>query len=715
MQNETVWNHISSLRPSLRAHVHLYPQDYRGERWYILHDQSSGQYLRFNATAYSVLGYLEGEFTIDEIYEYVGTKNNKDAITKDEIVTLIAQLNAAELLKNALPINVQDAFKQYTETKRKNMRRRIFNPLSIKIPLLDPDNFLSALSGLARFIFSKNSLIFGTMIIFFAVLLAISNFDLLLNDLSQIEFAPSQLIALWLTYPIIKFFHELGHGLAIKSFGGEVHEIGINLLFFMPVPYVDATESWSFRSKHRRIIVGAAGIFTELFIAALSLFLYLNIEPGLIQQIALNCIIIATLSTLLFNGNPLLRYDGYFVLEDWLEIPNLGTRAKNYYYYLFQRYLLNITQSRNPVTANGEEKWFILYGFLSPLYRISILFGITLYLVDNYLMLGIVLAIWVSMTQIVVPLIKVLKFLISNPNMQNRAKRKRSLFLIVGSILIIFLILSIPMPVYTYLNGVVLNNNGSQVTAKTSGFILKPNFNINQNIEKGQLLFELEDLELLSKKEGLEARLKELKIHFIFEQRKSRVNAEIIKNDVNLIKKELSLLNGEIADLKVYSPNAGKFVFQDSKDPEGRFIKKGDIIGYIVNKDDLILKVAIDQSRIGLLETYDTTASFILAQQLNTEYNSQIIRKTPQSTLNLPSSVLSTYGGGNLVFNPNDETGKHLIQAVFLIDLSIPQNADIKTIGGRAYVRLNHGYLSLSNQVSLYLNQLFLRHFYAKD
>ncbi len=715
MQNETIWNYISSLRPSLREHVHIYPQDYRGERWYMLHDQSSGQYLRFNTTAYSVLGYLEGEFTLSEIYEYIGSKNNDEAISKDEIATLIAQLNAAELLKNALPIDVQDVFKQYTKNKRKKINRMIFNPLSIKIPLFDPDNFLNSLSGFARFIFSKNSLIISMMIIILGLLLSIANFDLLLNDLSKIELSPSQLIALWLTYPMIKFFHELGHGLAIKSFGGEVHEIGINLLFFMPVPYVDATESWSFRSKYRRMIVGAAGIFTELLVASFSLFLYLNIEPGLIQQIALNCIIIAALSTLLFNGNPLLRYDGYFVLEDWLEIPNLATRAKNYYYYLLQRYLLNITQARNPVTAKGEEKWFVLYGFISPLYRISILFGITLYLVDNYLMIGVVLAVWVLITQILTPLLKALKFLISNPNMQNKTKRKRSLFLIVGSPLIVFLFSSIPMPVYTYLEGVVLSNNASQIMAKTSGFILKPNFDFNKNIEKGQLLFELQDLELLSKKEGLEARLKELKIHFIFEQRKNRVKAEIIKNDINLIKKELGFLIKEISQLKVYAPNSGRFIFQDTKDLEGRFIKKGDILGYILNKDDLILKVAIEQSRIGLLETYNTTASFILVQRLNTEYTSQIIRKTPEATLELPSSVLGNYGGGKLVVNPKDKSGKQLIQAVFLIDLSIPKDANIQTMGGRAYVRLNHGYLSIAKQVSLYLNQLFLRHFYSRN
>ncbi len=712
MQANSIWNYISQLRPALRGHVHIYPQVYREERWYILHDQSSEQYLRFNDTAYSVLGRLDGDLTLEEIYDFISESSLDHPITKEEIGSLIGQLNAAELLKDALPVNAQDVFKQYANQKHQKKQRLIMNPLSIKIPLFNPDKRLNTLIGFAKVVFSKLSLWFFGMTLFLALLLGISNFELLLDAISMMELSPMQLLALWITYPFIKFFHELGHGLAIKSFGGEVREVGINLLLFMPVPYVDATASWGFRSKYRRMLVGAAGIFVELLIAAFALFLYLSIEAGFLQQMALNIIIIATLSTLFFNGNPLLRFDGYFILEDWLEIPNLATRSKNYYYYLTQRYLLKIEEARNPLTAKGEEKWFLLYGFAAPTYRLFILFGITLYLVDSFLTLGIGLALWVFMMQVVVPLFKASIFLTTSQ--ATLTHRKRGIGLIVGIVLLIAGVLSIPVPTVTYLDGVILTSKSGQVIAKTSGFVLNSDIDSNGFVDENQLIFELEDRELDARKAALKARLNELKIELITAQRKSRVRAEMIKKDIEATQKEFELVAEDISRLKIYAPSYGKFVYKDFREIKGRYIRKGELLGYIVNSNDLVVKAAIEQSRIGLLETYETKAEFRLAQNPDIVYKSEITRQTPQATLDIPSPTLGVMGGGYLAIQAGDRTGTKLIKEVFLIDLSIPENLKLETIGGRAYVLLNHGNLSIASQMYLYVNQLFLRRFYDK-
>ncbi|NIO11783.1 MAG: peptidase M50, partial [Deltaproteobacteria bacterium] len=125
--------------------------------------------------------------------------------------------------------------------------------------------------------------------------------------------APKNLLILWLTFPFLKAFHEFGHGFAVKVKGGEVHEMGIMLLVFTPIPYVDASAASAFRERRERVIVGAAGMMVELFIAALALFVWINIEPGPIRSLAYNVIFIAGVSSILFNGNPLLRYDAYYI------------------------------------------------------------------------------------------------------------------------------------------------------------------------------------------------------------------------------------------------------------------------------------------------------------------------------------------------------------------------------------------------------------------
>ena len=106
----------------------------------------------------------------------------------------------------------------------------------------------------------------------------------------------------------MKALHELGHSYAVKRWGGEVHEIGIMFLVFMPVPYVDASESAGFQSKWQRAFVGAAGILVEIFLASLALFIWLNAEEGLVRAFAFNVMLIGGVSTLFFNGNPLLRF-----------------------------------------------------------------------------------------------------------------------------------------------------------------------------------------------------------------------------------------------------------------------------------------------------------------------------------------------------------------------------------------------------------------------
>ena len=712
MDSQSIWPHIAQLRPQLRGHIELYPQVYRGERWYVLHDQSSGQYLRFNERAYALLGRLNGDLTLEEILEYTNEDASRLPLTKEDVISLLGQLNAAEVLRDGLPVNAQDLFMQYKTQQRKKRQRSFMNPLSIKIPLFDPDQFLTHLIPLARILFSKAGLWVWLLTIFSALLLGLTNAEALQSDIAAIEFSPLQLIALWLTYPLVKAMHELGHGLALKAWGGEVHEMGINLLVLMPVPYVDATSSWSFGSKWRRMTVGAAGIFIEMFLGALALFLWLSVEPGLVKQLSLNVILIATLSTLFFNGNPLLRFDGYFVLEDWLEIPNLATRAKRYYYYLTQKYILKMPNARTPVTARGEEKWFLFYGFAAPVYRLFILLGIALYLIDSFVVVGVALAAWAVIMQIIVPLSKGILFLTVNKAVA--PYRLRGIGLILALSLGSIAVLLIPVPTVTYTQGIVWTVGGSQVTAGTSGFVEKLLVDSETQVKSDQPILQLIDPELSAQYLELKSRSTELNTEYISQQRQSRVKAAMIQDDLRAVKAELTQISEQIGKLTIYSHTDGKFVSARFRDLTGRFIRQGEVLGHIINPENLIIRAVIPQSRIGLMETHKTSAEFMLADQLGTVFHSQILRETPQATTRIPSAALGTMGGGTLAVDPSDESGTKLLKPVFQIDLSLPENLHLDQVGGRVYVRLNHGALPIGEQLALHFNQLFLRHFYTK-
>ena len=171
--------------------------------------------------------------------------------------------------------------------------------------------------------------------------------------------ATHNLILLWLCFPLIKLLHELGHAYTTKLGGGEVHDMGLILLVFTPVPYVEASAASGFRSKWRRVLVGAAGMLVETFIAALAMFIWVAAEPGVLRAVAFNIMLIAGVSTLVFNANPLLRFDGYYILSDLIEIPNLSQRANRYWRYLAEKYVFRMKDSDKPPLAPSNAPYYV--------------------------------------------------------------------------------------------------------------------------------------------------------------------------------------------------------------------------------------------------------------------------------------------------------------------------------------------------------------------
>src|SRR5262249_14220794 len=198
-------------------------------------------------------------------------------------------------------------------------------------------------------------------------------------------------------------------------------------------PYVDASASAAFRSKWRRAVVGSAGIVVEAGLASIAVLIWVAAEPGMVRALAFNVILIGGVSTLLFNGNPLLRFDGYYVLSDLIEIPNLGARANKYVLYLIQRYALGAEGLSSPVTARGEPAWFVFYALASTAYRLSIMVTIALLVASKLFFIGIVLAILSVATTLVWPMIKAGRFVIESPLL--RRQRRRAIAVSAGTVI----------------------------------------------------------------------------------------------------------------------------------------------------------------------------------------------------------------------------------------------------------------------------------------
>ena len=464
------WYRVASLVPRLRSHAKLHRHRYRGQIWYVLQDSSNERFHRFSPPVFSFIGLMDGRRSVQEIWELSSSRLGDDAPTQPAVVQLLSQLHASDVLQCDIPPDTAELLERYEKQQQRKWQRRLMNFFAWQFPLIDPDRFLQQFVPLVRPFFSWWGAMLWCLIVVPAVVVGAAHWtDLTANLIDRVT-APNNLVLLWLLFPVIKILHEFGHAFAVKTFGGDVHEMGIMLLVLSPVPYVDASASTAFGNKWQRAIVGAAGMIVELVIAAMALYVWISVEPGVVRTLAYNAILIAGISTVVFNANPLLRFDGYYILADVLEIPNLRQRANTYLGYLCERYLFGSADAQEPRTTNGERAWFVTYAVSSFIYRVLVVVAILMYLADQLFLLGVLFAVMTVFTWFVLPLSKGLKYLFSSPRIRRVRGRAMAVSTAMASVAVVLLAL-FPAPFRTRAEGVVWIPDEAIVRAEVDGFV----------------------------------------------------------------------------------------------------------------------------------------------------------------------------------------------------------------------------------------------------
>jgi putative peptide zinc metalloprotease protein len=582
--------------------------------------------------------------------------------------------------------------------------------MAMRFTLLDPEKFLVRFRFLASPFFSWFGAILWLVVVGAGVFLAGVHWSELTKNITDRVLAPQNLVLLWLTFPFLKAFHEFGHAFAVKVFGGEVHEMGIMFLVLTPIPYVDASAATAFRSKGKRLVVGGAGMAVELFIAALALFLWLHVQPGALRGILYNVIFIAGVSSLFFNGNPLLRYDAYYMLADLLEMPNLGTRGTRYMGYLLQRYWFGLADVERPLYARGERFWFIIYTLASFTYRIFIYVSISLFIATQFFVAGIMLAGWAVFTMFVLPSAKGLKFLFSSPKLhknRGRAIAATALVLIATGAVVLY----VPVPLSTRAEGVIWIPEQAYVRAGTEGFVEKMKTVPGSRVKTGDPLIECSDFLLPPQIRVLESQLGELKVQYDTQMLTDRVKAEITKEEMKQVTANLERARERIADLTVRSLMDGIFLSPMAQDLPGRFVRRGELLGYVVDRSMIAARVVVTQEDVDFVRQRTQGVKMQLPEKIGEAVSVVIRREVPAATDQLPSRTLSQQGGGEIPVDPQDAQGMKAFQKIFMFDLEIPEHEKFYHVGGRIYVRFDHGWEPLLWRWYRSARQVFLKRF----
>jgi putative peptide zinc metalloprotease protein len=709
--HSSLWYRVAPLRPQLVARARLHRHRYRGEVWYLLQDLASQRVHRFTPAARLVIAAMDGRRTVQDLWELASRHLGDEAPTQDDVIRLLGQLHSADLLMSDVPPDALELFDRGQRETRSKRRRSWANPMSVRIPLWDPGAFLDRHPGLWKLLWGPAGSLMWLLVVLPALILLPTQWGVLTENLSDRALQPDNLLLIGLLFPLVKALHELGHATATRAAGGEVHDMGIMLLVLMPVPYVDATSANVLRSRWARARIGAAGMLVELFIAALALYLWMLLEPGVMRAVCFNVMLMAGVSTLIFNGNPLLRYDAYYILADLVELPNLGARSTRYWGYLIQRYLLRLRDLRSPATSPSERWWFGGYGVASAAYRVFVTAAIALFIATQFFFVGVVLAIWSVVAMLLLPLLRGLRSLRAMPQVREQPARVMGT-LAATAALFLALLFTVPMPHRTQAEGVVWLPEQAIVRAAAPGFFRAFAAAPGSWVEPGAVLTHSVDPALDAQVRMLGARVEELRASYAAEFVADRARADIVRQQLDHEIEALQRAQDRTRDLSVLAQVAGRFTVAQPSDLPGRHLKQGEVIGYLINDSPPVLRVVLDQASIDAVSASTLAVEIRLVGAIDLPRTGRVLRQVPAGRDELPSPALSLSAGGTIPADPGDPKGRRTMERIFEVDVALddPPPGGLP-FGQRVHVRFAHPPQPLAQQGWWALRRLFLSHF----
>ena len=687
------WYRVATLRPRLRSTVQVYRQHFRGRMWHVVQDPASNQFFRLNEPAYRFVAMLDGRRDVADVWRVCMELLGDDAPTQGEVIQLLGQLYVSNLLQAELPPDAEAMFNRYRKRIRREVQSYLMNLLFIRIPLLDPDHFLRRWLGVFGAFFSVYGMVLWLLLIAVGAYFLAGRADDLVRGSDRI-FDPANLLLLYASFIFVKAFHEFGHAFSCKKFGvktgtgGEVHVMGIMFLVFTPMPYVDTSSAWAFRSKWHRVFVNAAGMLVELGVAAVAAVVWANTREGVTAHaIAYNVMFIASVSSLLFNGNPLLRYDGYYILSDMLEIPNLWQRSREYLYYLVRRYVWAVRQARAPAHTPGERVWMLLYAVASSIYRVFIGIVILLFMGNRLpremIIIAAVFAVSAVVGWIFVPLGKFLYYLATSGELA-RVRGRAVITTLIAAGVVVVAVGAIRAPDRSRVEGVVEPVQLALVHAGTDGFVRSWQASGAEVSPTGPPVLQQDSPELVAKRDQLLADQRQFLARRRLAQTKEVAEAQILGEQLAALGDQIRRVDNEIVSLRVQAPVSGTWVAPDIDNLRGTYLRRGDKIGMVASLDKVIIR-AIAGQEVPVKEAAPRVEIRVKGRPEQC-FSGTITKTFEVGQEELPSAALGYAAGGAIAVAPDDRQGTKAAERFFEIHVTPDADSTVPLLSGQTVV-----------------------------
>lgn len=587
---------LSGLRLLLRDDLTFTLQQFAGETCYVIEDPVHSAYYRIGCSEYTFLSLLNGRNTVNEAIAKSAVALGANALSEQEVSTVCRWLTDNHLAGTQQSRHSQ----RFTEIQTKaeaGRWKKLLNPLTFSLNLGNPSSLLHRLLPLLGWLYSR----FGWVV--WICILCLGGIRLLIDWRSVAHdsvpvVAPENWLWLGLVWLGLKLIHEVSHGLCCLSHGGSVRVCGINTVMFFPMPFVDTSSSWRLPSKWQRMHVAFAGIYAELLIAALAAFVRSYSTQEVLRMLCLQVMLTGGVLTLLFNMNPLSRFDGYYMLTDWLEIPNLAQVARRSILQFMKRVLFGVRFVKSEDSFR-RTAFLATYGSLAAIWRLLVTASMIFAAEKLFHGAGLPLALLAATLWIVVPLLQGLSYLIFG-NLAERPSRLRCIT--IASLLLCVMYFggrSVLWPEELVLPAVVDYVPAETVRCAVSGFVTNVDVTPGQNVKAGDVLLTLSNPEVDFEIANLEVQIARSQLRRQHFQTTGDI-ASRQTEDATLASMQTKLAEKRQSqrDLIVRAPSAGIVIAEDLSNLPGQFMSSGDSICLIGNASEKNVRIVVSQENV---------------------------------------------------------------------------------------------------------------------
>ena len=645
---KTIAERLGPVQAGLRSDLEVTRHLFRGQPQYVVRDPLTFQTHQFSQQDYEILVTLDSSQSLQDVFRYLVDQQRLSEDQEESFYQFVLMLHRLNYL--ILPLSDGKVlYERFASRQRTARWRQISGFLFLRVPLINPDAFLDRTADLVRPLFTRKAFLMWLVMMATAAALLTRRWSAFSDPVHSI-FANDTLLFIWCALIGLKVVHEFGHAYACKIFGGKVPEMGAFLIAFTPCAYMDASAAWGFSKTRHRVIVSLAGMYFESFATFLALLVWCFTDDPRISSYAHHIVVLSSIVTVGFNINPLMRYDGYYVMSDLVGIPNLRQRSIEQVQSVLKRWFLGIDVSDEGTTLR-ERLLLLTYGSLASIYKVMLVLAICTMIAMKFYIVGVFLAAFFLFGVVSSLLRRSLGYLWRS----QETEPVRARAVLVSLVLILLVpaaVATIPIPGRVVVSGIVQTEDDNTVFAEVGGFLSPHYLPVGSQAKPGDIICSLSNTALDSDVLQTESDAEVARAEFALGVLNSPHQAAAARLRLVHAEQRLDEKRRDRDQLVVRAPVAGLVIRNLEGRDLGRFIEKGEAIATIANGPWTVRCLATAEQIADARPTVGEDVRVRILLDSVHEIDGTIQEVGVQGARTVFSPVLTQLGGGDIAADP---------------------------------------------------------------